>query len=294
MDIKYVKEFVILAKAGSFLEAAAVLNSSQSTLSKHIKKLEMELGVNLFDRTTHQVTISKYGQLFLPYANQIIELQEQYSGAINLSLTADRDVLNLGTIPAIAEYDITGVIINFKKNRPHSTINVVQEGSSELKELLRQKICDLAFIRFPDDGDDDLIKIPYTSDTLVAVLPPTHPLANQNVIPLQLLADEDLVLSEKHTMLHRISVNACHQAGFEPKIIYTDHKYENILEFVINGMGVALMMKKLALHFPNPQVAIVGVTPEVTTKINLCYLKNTELTDAAKFFIRCTGSFNRN
>ena len=63
MDINYFKEFVVLAQTGNFMEAADILYSSQSTLSKHIKSMESELGVPLFDRTTRKVKISKYGQL---------------------------------------------------------------------------------------------------------------------------------------------------------------------------------------------------------------------------------------
>jgi LysR family transcriptional activator of glutamate synthase operon len=294
MEINYLKEFVVLAQTGNFLEAADILYSSQSTLSKHIKSMESELGVSLFDRTTRKVSISKYGQLLLPYAQQIADLQEQYTATLQSRFETDRDTLTVGSIPALAEYNITDVLVNFKKSRPQSTLNIVQDGSDELKEMLRQRKCDLAFIRFTNDMDDDLVKIPYTVDTMVAVLPPTHPLATQKTIPLQMLADEDFVLSEKQTMLYRLSVSACEQSGFEPKIAYTDHKHENILAFVIKGMGVALMMKRLALYISSPKIAIVDITPSVSTQVSLCYLKGVNLSDAANHFMSCAESQTQN
>ena len=164
MEINNLKEFVVLAKTGNFMEAADILYVSQSTLSKHIKSIETELGVLLFDRTTRKVRISKYGELLLPYAKQIIELQDHYIANLQSSLDNDRDSLPVSSIPALAQYNIIDIFVDFKKSRPQSTLNVIQAGPDELKEMLRQKKCELAFIRFTDEVDDDIVKIP---------LPPT-------------------------------------------------------------------------------------------------------------------------
>ena len=290
MEINYLREFVVLAQTGNFMEAADILYSSQSTLSKHIKSIESELGVPLFDRTTRKVRISKFGQLLLPYAKQITELQDKYTAILQSSLETDREILTLGSIPALAQYNITDVFVNFKKSRPQATINVIQAGSEEMKEILRQKKCELAFIRDTDEVDDDLVKIPYAVDTMVAVLPTSHPLAKQKTIPLRMLADEDFLLTAKQTMLYRLCIRACEQCGFEPKIAYTDHNLGNLCDLVIKGMGVALLMKQLALYVSNPKVAIVDISPCVSTQISLCYLKGVELSDAAKHFVRCSGA----
>ena len=290
MEINYLREFVVLAQTGSFMEAADILYSSQSTLSKHIKSIESELGVPLFDRTTRKVRISKFGQLLLPFAKQIAELEDKYTAILKSSLETDREILTLGSIPALAQYNITDVFVNFKKSRPQATINVMQAGSEEMKEMLRQKKCELAFIRDTDEVDDDLVKIPYAVDTMVAVLPTNHPLAKQKTIPLRMLADEDFLLTAKQTMLYRLCLSACEQCGFEPKIAYTDHNLGNLCDLVIKGMGVALLMKQLALYVSSPKIAIVDISPCVSTQISLCYLKGVELSDAAKHFLVCAGS----
>ena len=96
MEINYLKEFVVLAQTGNFMEAADILYVSQSTLSKHIKSMELELGVPLFDRTTRKVTISKFGELLLPYAQQIAELQDKYTAIFQNSLDIDQETLTVG------------------------------------------------------------------------------------------------------------------------------------------------------------------------------------------------------
>ena len=67
MNTEYLKEFVVLAETKNFGEASDRLYMNQSTLSKHIKSLENELGINLFLRTTRRVELTNYGQTFLPY-----------------------------------------------------------------------------------------------------------------------------------------------------------------------------------------------------------------------------------
>lgn len=64
MEIDYIREFVTLADVGNYMEAADILFISQSTLSRHIKSIEEDLGAPLFDRTTRKVVINDFGKIF--------------------------------------------------------------------------------------------------------------------------------------------------------------------------------------------------------------------------------------
>jgi LysR family transcriptional regulator, transcription activator of glutamate synthase operon len=290
MEINHLKDFVILAQTGSFQEAADELSSSQSTLSKHIRNLELELGISLFDRTTRKMRITQFGQALLPYAEKIVELQGKYNAILQGKVKANHQILTLGSIPGCAEYKIKDVLAHFKKSHPQLTYNLTQGSTKDLTVMLRQKKCELAFIRDIEDTEDEFIKIPYATDTIVAVLPITHPLAGQKTIPLRMLADDDFVLTKQQTMPHRLSINACKLSGFEPKVVFTDHEVENLVDLVINGKVVSLLLKKLVLYLSNPKIAIVDISPSISTQISLCYLKDVELSDAAKQFLLIMGS----
>lgn len=82
MEINYIKEFVVLADKRNYMEAAESLFISQSSLSKHIKALKTEIGFMLFDRTTRKIKLNEYGETFLIYAKQIVQLQYQYTTAL--------------------------------------------------------------------------------------------------------------------------------------------------------------------------------------------------------------------
>lgn len=72
MNTENLKEFIVLAETKNFWEASERLYMNQSTLSKHIKNLESELGISLFTRTTRRVELTNYGRIFLPYAKSVI------------------------------------------------------------------------------------------------------------------------------------------------------------------------------------------------------------------------------
>ena len=300
MDIKYLNEFIVLAETGNFSEAADLLFLSQSSLSKHIQSIEKELGVQLFDRTTRTVTINKFGNILLPYARQIIKLKEQCESVILRNVSANEEILTVGSIRSLAQYRIIDIIANFKVERPQSEVKIFRaeadethSGTQKLTIALREKKCDLAFIRDCDGPCDDLVKIPYARDILSVLFPSDHPTAKMKSVPLKTLAEHNFLFLEENSGLHKLCVRACEENGFTPKVAFTDSKPENLVEWVINGMGIALLVKQLAVYLSNPEIAVIDITPTVYSEINLCYPKDAELSDAARRFIECTETVRK-
>lgn len=287
MEINYIKEFVVLADTGNFLEASESLFISQSSLSKHIKTLETELGVSLFDRTTRKVRITDYGHTFLDYAKQIANLQYQYTTALFNQSSHISETIHIGSIPIMAPYNITDIIMKFRKENKRFSVNLFEGESAQLKEMLRQNKLELAFIREEDDQHDDFIKFPYTTDMLAVVLPSYHPLANEPYIQLEQLDKEDFLLLQPGSVMYSLCTKACFEHGFTPTITFTGKRAENIIDLIEKGMGISLLMKKPICYLANKNIKIIDVFPPITTQIKLYYNKNAQLSTAAKHFIDC-------
>lgn len=287
MDINYIKEFVLLAETQNYLEASDALFISQSSLSKHIKALEKELGVSLFDRTTRKVSLSEFGELFLPYAKEIADLQYQYTTAILNRTQHHNQSIVIGSVPVIAPYQITDCIMKFQEENSKFSVRLVEGESAELKEMLRQNKCDFAFIRDIKEEDDEFIKLPFTTDHLAAVFSSKHPLAKETVVDIAQLENEKFLFLQPDTMLFSICTQACEEAGFSPDIIFTGKRAENIVDLVEKGMGVALLMRKPVESFMNREISVVDISPIVTTRICLYYKKDVRLSLAARHFIDC-------
>ena len=308
MNINYLKEFTVLANAKNYWEASERLYINQSTLSKHIKAMEAELGVPLFTRTTRRVELTKYGEALLPYAQSIARTEFQYSALLMQMQNQDKDLLTLGTIPTMAQYDITKLFLQFKQLFPESSIKIIEEDANQLPELLLSHKCELIFTRETRLDfekklfyDDQLTRIPYMKDYMIALLHRNHPMAGRSEIALRELKDEHFCLIKENSMIYNLCVDACQAANFIPNIVFTSHRLESIFDMVSNGDHIALLMNrhvrpiKKTSFANNPPWVPVPVVPSISTQLSLCYLKNVTLSKTAKNFVAfCEQEFLKN
>lgn len=290
MEINYLNEFVTLARIGNYLTAADQLFISQSSLSRHIKALEEELGSQLFNRTTRKISLTEFGKIFLPYATEITELQTQYQTALFNYKRSERGILSIGSIPSMARYNILDLLFRFQNENPHFSLNLIENDSIQLIEMVEHNKLELAFIRSSEDISSHFHQIVFARDTLAAVMPVSHPLARRETLCLADLKDETLLSLSSDTFMYRLCVSECHRAGFEPKIGYTGRRSENIIAMVEKGAGIALLTQNPIVQSTNPDIAIVEITPKITTPISLIYNKDSELSKPARQFLKLMNS----
>lgn len=291
MELQHLQEFITLAQTQNFLEAADILYMSQSTLSRHIKSLEDELGVPLFRRTTRQVYLTKYGQMFLPYAHRISAQFEQFTDELT-AFREQKDVcLRIGTIPAMNMYGISSILASFKTNYSQYTMNIISSHTihSNLLDMLRRGICELAFVR--EDSlisNDDIKRIPLISEHIVAVVPASHPFSSLDAVPLSALKHESIVTFAKNTSIYDCIHGACTKAGFEPNVVMTDHNADHLIDCIQLGMGFGLLPERFidASRDYYQKICVLPVEPLIVNYINLCYLKDASLSAAANDFLQ--------
>lgn len=285
MDIRYLNEFTTLAETGNYLEAAETLFISQSSLSKHIKKLEEELDIILFDRSTRKVKLSPEGRILYEYAAQIVQLDYQARSLIRSSQEQESSALLLGAIPVMFTYNVADLLFSFQKWNSNIRVQLLEKESKDLKGLLRDGKLEAAFIRDVNEPEREFIKVPYEKDRLVAVLPKFHPLACRQEIPMEWLRDEKFLLLNPDTLMYDLCRKSCIQAGFEPSVVYTGQRAENILALVEKGMGISLLMEKPVAALHNENVVLIPVSPAIETWIKLYYPRSQPVSPALKHFI---------
>ena len=261
MELSYIREFVVLAETGNYLEAADTLFIAQSSLSRHIKSIEMDLGAPLFDRTTRKVSLNGFGQAFLPYARQMVQIQEEYENVLQSYLSGISSAITVASIPSMVRYNITDVLAGLEEK------------------------CECGFVRDKDGLFDGFNKILFTTDHLVAVLPKTHSLAEREYLSLEEIKREPFLFLNKNTTMYSICENACREAGFEPNVAFTGLRGENLIDLVAKGMGVALLTKRPISGLGHEDVVLVDVVPYVTTSICLVYPRQKKITDPLKSFL---------
>lgn len=293
MDIRTLHEFLVLAQTENYLEAADLLFISQPTLTRHIKNLEDELGRPLFERTTRYVRLNKYGRLLVPFARQFTELNTQF---INQFIAEEKseckNSLSISTIPAMVYYGISSFLVEFQCQYPDCRFNIMPAYSESVMEKLRQRECEFGIIRerTPCKSDDKIVRLPFTTDRIIAIVNASHPLANHESVALSDLKNADIITLPRETLVCDIISNACLKAGFIPHIVMSDHNINHLFDCIRLGMGVGLLMDKHFNEYVNHPASLSGlkaieVTPIYRTYIYLCYMKNYPLSENGRAFL---------
>ena len=299
MDISYWKEFSVLAETKNYWAAAEKLFVGQSSLSKHIKTMETQLGGELFMRTSRKVELTELGKLMLPYARQIAQLQTQYETVAFNYLSVGSQPLTIGSIPVIPRYHITDLIVKYQLDFPTVHLQTIEEDTLLLRDDLFNHRCDVIFYRDSNqylehdpDKENCMIRLPYCQDKLVAVLPTDHPLAEEFSIQLEQLKDECFALIKNGTMPYNLCVRACRSAGFTPHVLFSSHNLEAIFDMVTRGSCVALLFENHVTrpydalnHLDKQPFAVVPIEPPIYTTIYMAYLKDEPLTPATAHFV---------
>ncbi len=284
-DFKDIREFICLAEVCSYQEASELLFISTSALSKHIMALEEVLGVSLFDRSTRRVSLTKYGEVFYKYAQEMVKLYDDCTNEIN-ELRIDRDsYLRVGFLNRLEQCGVIEMISDFLQVDNGIRIDTI--GSNHPAELLKDQKCDFIFDFENTVRKKDYNSILLRSDNLVAVLPKDHPLAQEDCINLEQLKDERFIIhSDAAQDTEPQFLKSCREAGFEPYIAMTASYTSTIVKLVRQGNGIALMNRMSIPQTILSSVATVKVTPEVEFHIYVIYPKKEKMTESEKKFIK--------
>lgn len=286
MEIEYLREFTVIAKLESFSKAADELCISQSSLSKHMLALERDLGTPLLVRNSRNVTLSVAGAHILPLAAQIYELENKIRVVADRQSTREKDLLSIASIPVMAQYNITGLLAKFQRLHPDVTLEVMECEQQDIQNKLEKDECQLAFTRqgLEVGADEELKTVTVCRDNLVAVVSRSHPLAKKETLNLMDLEQENLLFLDQRTGFHHLYTSLCRGAGFVPRIAYTGHRPENIVELAAQNMGVALLMKRHTDYIANPDVVCLDIVPLVESTVSLVCRKDRPLTPLAREF----------
>jgi DNA-binding transcriptional LysR family regulator len=243
--------FTAVADEMNFSSAAEELYLSQSSLSKRIKSLEKQLGVELFTRSSHTIGLTPAGKALLPYARSIsIELETLHE--ITQKFVSPNKRLRIASISLLTTYAIDGLLSEFIMANPDINVSLSEISSDRALVLLHGTCVDACIVYAEqnslDEGDHSLTLTP---ERLVAAMNPHNPLSQKKTISLRELRGIKIAMTSERDepfVLHYF-YKYCRKAGVDLQIekmgvwIYT---LESILS---NETAVSIVPQTVAEHY---------------------------------------------
>ncbi|CAN7544322.1 LysR family transcriptional regulator [Pseudoduganella sp. LjRoot289] len=247
IDLKQLKYFLAVAEEKSFSRAAERLHISQPPLSQQIMKLESELGVRLFARTTRTFELTVAGKALMSEASDLLAKMRMTIDTIRQIDRGEVGRLRVGIVGSAMWGPIPSLLEEFQSKFPRVTWTIHEFGPTVQYDALRAKQIDVGFWREPRLNDDDLKndnlrqELCFRENVCVA-LNEHHPLAKQDAIELTDIASEPmLTLALDKSAFPRYLIQCCVRAGFQPTIFQEASEPQTLLAMVGAGLGVALL-----------------------------------------------------
>ena len=271
MQLNYLCEFVVLAERRSYALAADELFLSESSLSRHIKKLEEELGFPLFRRSTRRVELTEFGAALLGSARRAEELQNEIDRLTAEYRKADRSVLTISAIETFAHYlPSTEWLPAFQNENPDIMLQISTPNAPAGKTLQDSASTVCFAPELAGFEDPDLRRLTVYHDRMVAILSAEHPLAGQSKLSLADLKHEHLVLLAKNSPMYEVCTRACGEYGFRPFVrITADGKY--IKELVRRGFGIGILLAYASHSNMDETLVCRPLEPVVPVDLNILY-----------------------
>jgi LysR family transcriptional regulator, hydrogen peroxide-inducible genes activator len=239
MDLQRLKYFVEVARQKHFSRAAEVCRVSQPSLSQQIKKLEGEVGGDLFQRSRGKVTLTELGESFLKHAQSILADVQSAEEFINRLQDEQQHILRVGCIPTIAPYVIPEWFRSIRSEYPSARLELMESFTESLTESLMTGRIDFALLSPPTFMDGECDHLTLIRDELLLTLPENDPLVKEVEITASSLANRPMILLENAHCLAGQTGAYCRELGLSEDVAIRSSQIETQLGLVEQGLGLS-------------------------------------------------------
>ena len=250
LELRQFRQFIAVAEELNFHRAAERLHMSQPPLTQALQRMEEELGVQLFERSSRNVRLTQAGTIFLDEARRTIAQAER-------AITTARQVaqgfigfLRIVFVSSAMNVYLPPVLRAFHQQYPNVVLKLHERTSGQQIKEIQTEWADVGFLMPPVLDASDLQLKSVFRESLVVALPRHHRLAKNSRIRLQDLTGEPFVMLPplQGPGLYAHIMVACARAGFTPRIVQEAHHMRSLVGLVAAEIGVTIMPASLQDH----------------------------------------------
>ena len=279
LALRHLKYFVAISKETSFVSAAKKLNTVQSSLSQQMKDLEDFVGVDLFERGSRVISLTKAGEVFLIEAKRaLIEAEKAQNLASKLKTKINE--VKIGILIG-AEVKIPRVILDaIKDNDAAVKVEIISEMGPSLISKLENGEIDIAFTR-SDINNTDIQSYECLEEDLVIVLPKDHELNKYSHIPIKELDGLDFIMPsiEYAPELHSKILSITQDHNVDLNVVAETENAFVTMSYVNMGMGITILPDYIYSIATNEVMIkkILRIEPKVKLFLNYRNAENSAL-----------------
>ena len=242
MEIQELISFTTIVQQGSFSKASKKLDYCQGSITVHVKNLERELDVQLFDRLGKKVTLTNHGKTFYQHCLKILDDISCAKEAVNPSLELNGH-LTIGTIDSLCSSIVPQLICKYHQYHPHVSVSITTDTIEGLLKMLKNNDIDFAYLVDQQLLDTDWLKIYQFKEEVAFVASCHHPICKMKQPTIQDILAYPIILTEKDASYRRLLEEKLHEDHLEIKPFIQSKNTDLLLELLKLDQYISFLPK---------------------------------------------------
>lgn len=284
MTLRHFKIFVSVCDTMNMTSAAEQLFMSQSAVSQAIAELEKHYDVKLFERLSRKLYLTQAGQKLLSYARYIIRMNEVVEN--DMKMLHQNGFIRIGASVTVGAHVLPGLISHFKKMNPQTNVEVVEDNTANIENLILQDKIDMGLVEGETTSPDILCRA-FMDDELVLICSPNHRFAACVGIEPKELEKEAFIIREKGSGTRKTFEDKMNENQLSWKVTWTCNNADTIKMAVSEGLGVSIISKRAVVNEVTSGLLCLKYVNGISFKrqFKVIYHKNKYLTEIMSQFI---------
>ena len=278
--------FSRVVKFKSFSRAADALFMTQPGVSNHVAQLEAQAGFSLLKRDRGKFELTKEGKVVYRYAQRIEKMARELEDTLRTLHKEIRPLLRIGTVPTYSRILMPYVLGGFQKTEPNIRIKLDVGSSNEMEKSLLSGQNDIILVGNIHPSKK-VQAFPVLREELVLIAANNHPLARKRVVPLSDVKTYPLIIREEGSATREVVLAAFSAMHITPSVLIEAKSTEFIKEWVSQGRGVSILIKRAVLGEEDKSLAKVPLREPLFLEVSLVFLKSKRQDPSIQKFSAC-------
>jgi len=245
MDLGALKIFLAVAHERSFSRAAAKVHRTQPAVSQAVRRLEVDLGEQLFDRSSKNGTLTEAGRMLQNYGQRLVRMAEETERAVRELRDLRRGRILIGANEA-AVHTLLPLVARFRRQHPDIAIDVRRVPARQIAVEVVQGSLDFGALTFRP-AEEGLLEVTVGSDELVLLAPPSHALARRKQVTMEEVAQEAIVAHNDPSPARERVLRLFEEHHVPLRMVIALPSLDGIKRAVELKLGVALLPRRCAI-----------------------------------------------